>query len=65
MLDEEWVVFRDGIERVRQCSVVSWEFYLQGHKRNGREPVAVELCRVATREEAMRFVNLTKESNDE
>lgn len=32
--------------------------------RDGYEPKAVELCRVGSREEAMRFVNLAKENED-
>lgn len=58
------VVFRDGIGRVRQCSVDNWEAYLRACKDDGYAQHAVELCRVATREEAMRFVNLAKENED-
>jgi hypothetical protein len=60
----ERVVFRDGYGRVRQCSVDNWVAYLQGCKNDGYEPEAVELCRVGSREEAMRFVNLAKGNED-
>jgi hypothetical protein len=60
----ERVVFRDGYGRVRQCSVDNWEDYLEGCKNEGLKPQAVELCRVGSREEAMRFVNLAKENED-
>jgi len=64
-VEQERVVFRDGIGRVRQTSVDSWVAYLQACKDDGYDPRAVELCRVGTREEALRFVNLTKESEDD
>jgi hypothetical protein len=58
------VVFRDAYGRVRQCSVEDWESFVRTCERNGMTRMAVELCRVGSREEAMRFVNLAKESND-
>ena len=61
---EERVVFRDGYGRVRQTTVKNWVAYLQGCKNDDYEPKAVELCRVATKEEAMRFVNLARSEDD-
>jgi hypothetical protein len=61
----ERVVFRDFTGRVRHCTVVAWVSYLQGCKDQGITQRAVELCRVASREEAMRLVNLAKEPEGE
>ena len=59
------VVFRDGYGRVRHCTVEDWVSFVRSCERDGITRYAVELCRVGTREEALRFVNLTKESEDE
>ena len=61
---EERVVFRDGYGRVRSCSAFDWESFVRSCERDGITRYAVELCRVGSREEAMRFVNLAKENED-
>lgn len=60
----ERVVFRDGGGRVRHCTDIDWESYVRECKDRDVEQQAVELCRVGSREEAMRFVNLARENDD-
>jgi len=64
-VEQERVVFRDAYGRVRHWTVEDWESFVRTCERNGMTRLAVELCRVGTREEALRFVNLTKESEDD
>ena len=65
MLEQERVVFRDSLGRVRQTSAMDWDGYLRGCETDRVTPKAVELCRVGSREEAMRFVNLARSNEDD
>ena len=60
----ERVVFRDATGRVRHCTVEDWEDFIEALRLESSEVRAVELCRVSSREEAMRFVNLAREDED-
>ena len=65
MLEQERVVFRDGYGRVRHCAAEYWESFVRSCERDGVTRYAVELCRVGSREEAMRFVNLARSNEDD